>query len=128
MSAAGCACESGKPYGACCGPLHAGAPAPGAEALMRSRYSAFVLGLADYLLASWHPSTRPQALDLDDDTRWLGLSIQSSRPTGEQSAEVEFVARSRRGGGRAERLHERSRFVREQGRWFYVDGLIDPLP
>jgi len=123
-----CACDSGKPYHACCQPLHAGAAAVSAEALMRSRYSAFVLGLADYLLASWHASTRPQSLELDDGTRWLGLSIKASRPTGEQSAEVEFVARSRRGGGRAERLHERSRFVREQGRWFYVDGLIDPLP
>lgn len=93
---------------------------------MRSRYSAFVQGRADYLLASWHASTRPATLALDGAIRWLGLSLRARRITGEHSAEVEFVARSRRGGGRAERLHERSRFVREQGRWFYVDGVIDP--
>jgi len=94
---------------------------------MRSRYSAFVLGLPHYLLASWHASTRPESLELDAGTRWLGLAIKWHQQTGDDTAEVEFVARSRRGGGRAERLHERSRFVQEQGHWFYVDGLIDPL-
>lgn len=99
---------------------------------MRSRYSAFVFENADYLLTSWHPSTRPAALDfnLDDPSRmrtvWLGLALKSHRLTAEDRAEVEFVARCRIGGGRAERLHERSRFVREDGRWYYLDGAINP--
>lgn len=117
-----CCCGSGKPYAACCAPLHTGAAAVSAEALMRSRYSAFVLGLADYLLASWHPSTRPEQLTLDSGVKWLGLSIKGQKATGPDTAIVEFVARSRSGGAAAQRLHEISRFVREQGRWFYQDG------
>lgn len=89
---------------------------------MRSRYSAFVLGLADYLLASWHPSTRPEQLTLDAGVKWLGLSIKAQKATGPDTAIVEFVARSRSGGAAAQRLHEISRFVREQGSWFYQDG------
>jgi len=96
-------------------------PAPDAESLMRSRYTAFVLQRADYLNATWHPSHRPATLDLDPATQWLGLAVRSHRSTGDDRAEVEFVARYRV-GGRAVRLHERSRFVREAGRWFYVDG------
>jgi SEC-C motif domain protein len=89
---------------------------------MRSRYSAYVLGLEGYLLRSWHPSTRPAPpLQWDSALRWLGLDLRRHQSTGEHSAMVEFVARSKR-GGRAQRLHETSRFVREQGRWFYVDG------
>ena len=90
---------------------------------MRSRYSAYVLGLEPYLLATWHASTRPTALDLDKETspRWLGLDIKRHQATGPDSAVVEFVARYKT-GGRAHRLHERSRFVREDGRWYYVDG------
>ena len=89
---------------------------------MRSRYSAYALGLRDYLLASWHPTTRPSELELDDATRWLGLSIKQHRDTGPDRAEVEFIARYRVGGGSAVRLHERSRFRREGAHWFYVDG------
>jgi SEC-C motif domain protein len=115
---------------ACCGPyLDDGVPAPDAERLMRSRYSAFVLQRPAYLLATWHPSTRPADLSLDPATQWLGLAVKSQRSTGPDSAEVSFVARSRsagRGGGQAHRLCERSRFVREDGRWFYVDGDLDP--
>lgn len=89
---------------------------------MRSRYSAYVLKLTPYLLASWHPRTRPKALDLSDDAGvWLGLRIKRSHTDGD-SAVVEFVARHRVGGGSATRLHEISRFVREDGRWLYVDG------
>jgi len=89
---------------------------------MRSRYSAFVLGLTDYLLASWHPRTRPAVLDAEPPgLRWLGLEVRQHRPIDAQHATVEFVARSKL-GGRAHRLHERSRFEREQGRWYYVDG------
>ena len=97
------------------------APAPDAEHLMRSRYSAFVLERADYLLATWHPSTRPASLDFDEATKWLGLEVREHKATGADTAEVEFVARYRL-QGRAVRLHERSRFVREDVRWLYVDG------
>ena len=73
-----CPCGSGKPYAACCGPLHAGTRiAPTASALMRSRYSAFARGLADYLLTTWHPATRPALLELDDHTVWTGLTVES---------------------------------------------------
>lgn len=88
---------------------------------MRSRYSAFVLGRSDYLLSTWHASTRPTDLTLDPAAKWLGLEVRSHRQIDADHAEVEFVARYREGGC-AVRLHERSRFVREQGRWFYVDG------
>jgi SEC-C motif-containing protein len=119
-----CPCGLGRPYAACCGPLHAGAIAESAEALMRSRYSAYVLGDIDYLLASWHADTRPDRLDLGDAaaTRWLGLEVRRHAMTGADTAIVEFVARYKSGGAPAVRLHELSRFVREDGRWFYVDG------
>ena len=96
-------------------------PAPDAEHLMRSRYSAFVRERADYLLATWHPSKRPESLTFDAGAKWLGLDVRSHQPTGADTAEVEFVARYRV-AGQAVRLHERSRFVRENGRWMYVDG------
>ncbi len=105
----------------CCGPYHAGQAAPDAESLMRSRYSAFVPGDVPYLLATWHHSQRPATLELEAGAKWLGLVIKQHRMTGEHTAEVEFVARFRV-GGKAVRQHERSRFVREDGRWFYVDG------
>ena len=97
------------------------APAPDAEHLMRSRYSAFVLEQADYLLATWHSSTRPASLDFDAGVKWLGLDVREHKTTHADAAEVEFVARYRVAGA-AVRLHECSRFVREDGRWFYVDG------
>ena len=109
------------PFEHCCGPLHAGEPAPDAERLMRSRYSAFVRGNAPYLLATWHASTRPASIELEEGAKWLGLEIKQHRMTGANTAEVEFVARFRV-GGRAVRQHELSRFVREEGRWYYVDG------
>ena len=110
------------PFSACCDPyLNESALAPDAESLMRSRYSAFVLQQADYLLATWHASTRPAALELDAAAHWLGLEVRVHRLLDVDHAEVEFVARYRE-SGRAVRLHERSRFVRESGRWFYVDG------
>ncbi|MBO9644847.1 MAG: hypothetical protein J7603_17180 [Pseudacidovorax sp.] len=97
---------------------------PDAETLMRSRYSAYGLGDEAWLLATWHPRTRPASLQLADSTpvQWLGLDMRAHLPLGADRAEVEFVARSRDGTGRASRLHERSRFVREDGRWYYVDG------
>ena len=121
-----CPCGTGRTYAVCCGRYHTGEAAPDAEALMRSRYSAFVTGNADYLRATWHPDSRPDELGLDAPgsprTTWLGLSVKSHRVTGPETAEVEFVARYRIGGGSAVRLHERSRFVRIDGRWLYVDG------
>lgn len=89
---------------------------------MRSRYSAYVLGLMDYVHQTWHPRTRPDRTELAHDTatKWLGLEIKRHVPAGDE-ATVEFVARSKL-GGRAHRLHEVSRFVHEDGRWFYLDG------
>lgn len=127
-----CPCErcdgKGRPlaYSACCGRyLDGGLPAPDAETLMRSRFTAFVRERADYLLATWHPAHRPSALDFEPGARWLGLQVRSHQVTGPDSADVEFVARYRV-TGLAVRLHERSRFVREpvQGvaRWLYLDG------
>ena len=89
---------------------------------MRSRYSAFVLCNEPYLLTTWHPSTRPDSVPFSKNVKWLGLRIVGSRVTGEASAEVEFVARSRASNAAAVLLHERSRFVREGGKWFYVNG------
>jgi len=90
---------------------------------MRSRYSAFVLGLHDYLLATWHAATRPASLDLETSppTRWLGLEVKRFEVSGSDAANVEFVARYKI-GGRAHRLHETSRFLRADGRWYYLDG------
>ncbi|MDD3784037.1 MAG: YchJ family metal-binding protein [Hydrogenophaga sp.] len=108
----------------CCGPfLDAGEPAPDAERLMRSRYSAFVLGRTDHLLATWHPDTRPDRLTLEPGTKWLGLTVKNFQVQDADHATVAFVARSRV-GGRGNRLHETSRFVREGGRWYYVDGVF----
>ncbi len=90
---------------------------------MRSRFSAFAVGDADYLLATWHPATRPGALDLDDDTEWRRLDILRAAAGGpfDTTGVVEFVAHYRDAAGRG-RLHEVSRFVREDGRWYYVEG------
>ena len=92
---------------------------------MRSRYTAYTLLREDYLLASWHASTRPAQLDLAAETpsKWLGLEIRRHQQQDAGHAVVEFVARYKV-SGRAHRLHEVSRFVCEEGRWFYVDGDI----
>ncbi|GBG12659.1 SEC-C motif domain protein [Novimethylophilus kurashikiensis] len=120
-----CPCGSGQPYAACCGQYHRGNVAPDAQALMRSRYSAYVLGLELYLLATWHPDTRPAALDLEQDmpTKWLGLEVKRHETSDAEHASVEFVARYKV-NGKAYRLHETSRFVRNQEQWVYVDGKI----
>jgi SEC-C motif-containing protein len=116
-----CPC-GGADYALCCGRFHNGAPAPDAEALMRSRYSAYALKLEDYLLASWHPDTRPATLDLAaDQCKWIGLEVKKHQQESADNASVEFIARYKI-NGRALHLHETSRFVREAGRWFYVDG------
>ena len=89
---------------------------------MRSRYCAFVLCNEQYLLTSWHPSSRPASIPFNSQQKWLGLRVIAASLTGNDSAEVEFIARSRVSNAAAVRHHERSRFVRENGRWLYVDG------
>lgn len=117
-----CLCGSGRAAADCCARLHDGEAAATPEALMRSRYSAFVLRLTDYLLATWHPSTRPAGLPPDEaGLKWLGLEVRRCTLQDADHGTVEFVTRSKL-GGRAHRLHETSRFVREDGRWFYLDG------
>jgi SEC-C motif-containing protein len=114
-----CPCGTGERYAACCGPLHRGDEAAAtAEALMRSRYSAFAVGDVAYLRSSWHASTRPARLEVDPSLRWLGLEVLHAQGGMLDTAGVvEFRARHDRGV-----LHERSRFVREGGRWLYLDG------
>lgn len=118
-----CPCGSGAPYAQCCGVFHAGVAAPDAERLMRSRYCAYVQGREDYLLATWHPDTRPATLELDAPPRpqWLGLTVKSHAVEDADRATVAFVARYKL-NGRAFKLQETSRFVRLDGRWVYVDG------
>jgi SEC-C motif-containing protein len=111
-------------YDRCCGTFHRGEEvAPTAEALMRSRYSAFALGRTDYLLATWHPGTRPATVDLDPAVELVGLEVLDTTGGGAEDTEgeVEFRAHHREHGRRGE-LHERSRFTRRGGRWVYLDG------
>jgi SEC-C motif domain protein len=124
-----CPCGSTRLYRECCGLWHAGAAAPDAQSLMRSRYCAYVLSDERYLLATWHPSTRPGSIPFSKNQKWLGLDVINARITGGASAEVEFIARSRVSNAAAVRQHERSRFICEGGRWFYVDGdLVEQRP
>lgn len=120
-----CPCDSSVGYQVCCGRWHHGAQrlmAPDAETLMRSRYTAFVLDELDYLLDTWHPSSRPVSLQGNESgVKWLGLQVCGHTCQDADHATVEFIARSRY-NGKATRLHEVSRFVREDARWFYVDG------
>ena len=119
-----CPCGSGRALAECCGPIIDGTRvAATAEMLMRSRYSAYVLGDVDYLAASWHPATRPPVIDLGEPVNWLGLKIVAARDGGSGDSEgtVEFVARYKI-AGRAFRLHEISRFVRQADRWTYFSG------
>ena len=116
-----CPCGSGALYQDCCEPYHLSLSAPNAEKLMRSRYSAYVLGLEEYLLNTWHPNTRPQTLNLKQDhTQWLGLEVKRFEPNDEQAI-VEFIARYKI-NGKAGKMQETSRFKRIATRWFYVDG------
>jgi SEC-C motif-containing protein len=127
-----CPCLSGEVYGECCGPYHRGeAQAPTAERLMRSRYSAFAVGDADYLLDTWHPDTRPDTLELDAGIRWFRLDILGRTNGGvlDSDGTVEFEARYRMRPTTPEASptsgaqHENSRFSRVEGRWFYVDAV-----
>lgn len=121
-------CPCGRPasYAACCGRYHAGPlalQAPDPESLMRSRYSAFVKDVRAYLLDTWHASERPAGIEAPEPgLKWLGLDVRGAGSLGPDEAWVEFVARCKV-GGRAQRIAERSRFVREGGRWFYVAAI-----
>ncbi|EKF76053.1 SecC motif-containing protein [Alcanivorax hongdengensis A-11-3] len=115
-----CPCQSGLPYTQCCQPLHQGTAAASPEALMRSRYSAFVLRLTDYLRESWHPHTRPATLQLDGEEQWLGLEILASESQGDQGR-VHFRATCRDAAGFSV-LEEQSRFEKVDGHWRYRDG------
>ncbi|WP_067272365.1 YchJ family protein [Streptomyces jeddahensis] len=119
-----CPCGSGAAYSQCCGRRHSGAAAaPTAEALMRSRYSAFAVRDEAYLLRTWHPETRPPRVDFDAGMRWTGLKILDTtdgsafHTTGTVTFRAHYTD-----GGRAGVLHERSRFTRVGGAWVYVDG------
>ncbi|MDF2573224.1 MAG: zinc-binding protein [Agromyces sp.] len=117
-----CPCLSGETFGACCARFLTGAAdAPTAEQLMRSRFSAFAIGDAPYLLATWHPTTRPAELDLDASLRWYRLDIHRRVRGGplDRDGVVEFTAYYRHDGERGQ-LHEVSRFVRDGGRWRYL--------
>ncbi len=92
---------------------------------MRSRYTAYTRQDKDYLIACWHPTSRPVNISFDDQQRWLGLKIvnTSGGARTDDSGEVEFIARYKI-NGKAVRLHERSRFVKLDGKWFYIDGVV----
>ncbi|WP_055400041.1 MULTISPECIES: YchJ family protein [unclassified Mycobacterium] len=124
-----CPCGSGDDYPACCGPLHDGeVQARTAEELMRSRYSAFAHRNADYLFRTWHPRTRPADVAVDPNITWTGLDVLDVVAGGpnDDSGEVEFAARFE-SGGRMGALHERSRFERRAGRWFYLDAAAEDV-
>lgn len=119
-----CPCDSGRTYDDCCRPYHRDpGSAPTAETLMRSRYSAFVKGLASYLLHTWHPATQPASLQLDDRIEWTGLEVLAAQDGGPEDRRgmVEFVARFTRDGEPGS-LHEISRFRRQGDTWLYVRG------
>ncbi|MTD53925.1 YchJ family protein [Amycolatopsis pithecellobii] len=117
-----CPCGTGETYSNCCGPLHSGRrPAATAEQLMRSRFSAFAVGDTAYLLETWHPRTRPDAVSLDEAQRWTRLDVLAT--TGgspfHDTGTVEFRAHYRQ-HGKPGSMHENSSFVRENGRWRYL--------
>jgi SEC-C motif-containing protein len=115
-----CPCGSSQAYAACCRPSHQGTPAASPEALMRSRYTAYVLGLEAYLLETWHHSTRPAQLDLKHSPQWLSLQILQSSQQG-AGGRVHFKAVHRTGSGFGF-LEEESDFVQEAGQWYYTAG------
>ena len=123
-SAEPCPCGMGDRFGSCCQPLHLGERrAETAEALMRSRYTAYVVGAHDYLWSTGHPRTRPDQPVSGDGPEWIGLEIRDvvAGQPGDETGEVEFVAHYRQ-DRRSGKLHERSRFAVRARRWFYVDG------
>ncbi|MFF1574092.1 YchJ family protein [Leifsonia sp. NPDC058292] len=119
-----CPCSSGETYDECCGPLHRGdTPAPTAERLMRSRFSAFALGDPGHLLRSWHGSTRPSTLDLTPGIRWYRLDILGTDKGGPFDRDGVVAFRAYYKGEDTGVQEETSRFVREGANWFYVDAV-----
>ncbi|WP_392566898.1 YchJ family protein [Utexia brackfieldae] len=122
-----CPCGIQQSYAQCCQPYHLWQKnAPDAETLMRSRYSAYALKNAKYLIATWHPKTLPNQLaEYLNEAKWIELKIEKSWP-GDKADEayVEFTARYRNSSGRAEKMHEISRFIKQGDHWFYVDGQV----
>ncbi|WP_250445691.1 YchJ family metal-binding protein [Actinotalea sp. C106] len=124
MTTERCPCLSGETYGECCGPLHRRtATAPTAVQLMRSRYSAFALGDTEHLARTWHSSTRPSTVEVDAEVRWTRLDVLRTEAGGpfDETGTVEFRAHHRSATGPGSQ-HEVSRFVREDGRWVYLDA------
>ena len=120
-----CPCDSGYAFAACCAPYLAGIGWPAtALALMRSRYSAYSLGKLNYVLKTWHPTTRPGQIQAMPEQRWIGLKIRAATAgeIGDLEGTVEFAARYKV-KGRGHRLDEVSRFRFEDGQWFYLDGI-----
>jgi SEC-C motif domain protein len=123
-----CPCGTGLSYGECCEPyLTAAAQPPTAERMMRSRYTAYALRDPGYLLATWHPSTRPATISLDPDIEWVGLEILRRTRGGmlDTAGTVEFRATYRSDGMRMHQ-HENSSFVLQNKTWFYLDGVVEP--
>ncbi|MES2205728.1 MAG: YchJ family metal-binding protein [Pseudomonadota bacterium] len=123
-----CACDSGKTFETCCGPyLQNLNIAPTAEALMRSRYTAYTRYDVDYLLLTWHASTRPQTIEFEENNtpKWFRLEVVKHYQDAMvfDKATVEFIA-AYKINGRAYRLHETSSFYRERGQWYYVEGVV----
>ncbi|GHF29446.1 SEC-C motif-containing protein [Deinococcus metalli] len=117
-----CPCGSGRSYANCCGPAHDGTrPAATPEALMRARYSAYALRNEAFVLATWHPETRPAALRLESGTKYTGLTVHAAH-----GLEVEFTATLRVRDGETLRVHERSAFAQVNGAWLYVDEVTPP--
>lgn len=134
MSTLLCPCGSGKNFDQCCQPYHGGEKqAPTAEALMRSRYSAYATGKMSYLDETYHPSvSRDSSESLEESAmqvKWLGLEILSTEAGGENDTEgyVDFIARYQQ-NGQQHAMREKSRFVKENGRWYYIDGVVKALP
>jgi len=124
MKNTSCPCGSCRPYADCCAPLHKGtAKALTAEALMRSRYSGYVMGEKEYLLATWHPSTRPSSLDLSTTPPWSALEILSTHKgqPGDRTGIVAFKATAPAGLTTVE-MHEKSHFVYDNDCWLYLSG------
>lgn len=121
-----CACGSKQSFVLCCEKFISGEnQASTAEQLMRSRYTAYIQQNSAYLLATWHASTRPNSVQFDPKMHWFDLQIKRVQNGGiaESTGLVEFIARYKI-NGRAHRLHEASNFIKQEQRWFYLDGEI----
>ena len=121
-----CPCGSGLPYTKCCGLYHQGVLVPTAESLMRARYSAYALRRSDYIHATWHPDTRVDDLNLGE-MKWIRLVVEQTEGglQGDGEGWVTFIAYALE-GDRLHRMKERSRFLRLDGQWYYLDGELDP--